>query len=125
AEASVGSQHAAQIGFVECEEARAELAFGGEAHAVAVIAERLGHAGDHADVADPVGIHEPLGRLDMIVKIALGAARELEPNRLGDALDDLVRRYNFFLTPLTLRVERHELDEAHPDAAFATKARQI
>src|SRR5215212_7856641 len=39
-ETAVASQQAAQIGFVECEQTRAELTFGGEAHPVAVIAER-------------------------------------------------------------------------------------
>src|SRR6476620_11066152 len=68
-EAAVGTQLGAEIDLVERKEARAELALGGDAHAVAALAERLGHARDHTDIAAPVeiaparrGLHVRRGR---------------------------------------------------------------
>src|SRR4051812_23616094 len=52
-----------QVELLEREQAGAQLALGGHADAVALLAERLGHAGDHADVADAVGVAEPFGGL--------------------------------------------------------------
>src|SRR5205085_6079891 len=98
-----GPEQAAQIGFVECEQAGAELAFGGEPHAVAVIAERFGHARDHADVADAVAVGEALGGPDMVVKAALDAARKIEREDGADALDDRVGRRNPVAPPLPWR----------------------
>ena len=63
------AQLGAEIGFVERKETRAELAFRGEPHAIAVVAERLGDARDHADVADAVAIDETFRRLDVLAVI--------------------------------------------------------
>src|SRR5437764_10407077 len=55
-----GTQDGAKVGLVEREETRAELPFGRETHAITVVAERFGHARDHADVADAVAVHVAL-----------------------------------------------------------------
>src|SRR3954447_22555480 len=52
---SAGAQRLAQIGLVHREEARAQLALGSQADAVAVRAERLRHGIDEADLAVAVG----------------------------------------------------------------------
>src|SRR3954470_10387175 len=54
-----------QVELLEREQAGPQLALGGHADAVALLAERLGHAGDHADVADAVGVAEAFRRLDV------------------------------------------------------------
>ena len=63
--AAAAAQDRPQVELVEREQAGAELALGGDPDPVALLAERLGDAGDHADVADAVGVAEPLGRLDV------------------------------------------------------------
>src|SRR2546430_10926115 len=45
-----------QVELLQREQARAELALGGHPHAVAVVAERLGDARDHADVTGTVEV---------------------------------------------------------------------
>src|SRR2546423_4034221 len=120
-EAAVRAQHGAQVGLVKREQTRAELPLGREPHTVAVITERLRHARDDTNVADAVAIHEPFGRLDMIVV----ESTPFEWKFRVDALDDLARRHDLFLAPLPLSVERHELDEPHTDASLATEAREI
>ncbi len=54
----------------------------------------------------------------------IGIARFEREHRV-DPFDDLARRDDLVVAPLPLRVERHELDEPHPDALFATEAREV
>ena len=118
-EPAVGAQLGAQVDLVEREQARAELTLGGDAHAVTALAERLGDARDHTDVADAVEITPAGGGLHV---------RDRSTTPTGtprDALDDLVRGNHLRFTPRALRVERHELDEAHSDPAFASEAREV
>src|SRR3954454_3687423 len=49
------AQRLAQVGLVDREQARAQLAVGGQANPVAVGAERLRYRVDEADLALPVG----------------------------------------------------------------------
>ena len=96
-----------QVGLVEREQAAAELALGGEPDPVAGRAERLGDAGDHADLAAAVAVAEALGRLDA------PRAHRLEREHRVDAADDLGRRHDLVAAPGAVGVERHELDEPH------------
>src|SRR5947207_2624190 len=52
------AQQRTQVELVEGEQARPQLTVGREADAVARLAEGVGHAGDHADVAAPVAVPE-------------------------------------------------------------------
>ena len=61
--AIAGAQQRPQVDLVDREQARTQLAVGGEADPVAVAAEGPGDAGDDADLAATVGVAEPLGRL--------------------------------------------------------------
>ena len=97
-EPAVGAQLGAEVGLVEREQARAELTLGGDAHAVAALAERLGHARDHADVAAPVEVAPARGGLDV------RAADRLEREHRADALDDLARGHD--LSPRSTRPAR-------------------
>ncbi len=54
-------QQRSQICMPECKEAVAKLAVGGEADPIACLAERLGHAGDDAELAVSVRKGESLG----------------------------------------------------------------
>src|SRR6476620_11901112 len=54
----VAPQDRTEVGFVEGEQTGAELALGCQPDAVTVLAERLGDARDHADVADTVAVTE-------------------------------------------------------------------
>ena len=102
-----------QIELPRGEQARAELPLGGEAHPVAVAAERFGHRRDHADAARPVEIAEPVCRR------RAASGQLLERVDGVDRLDDLVLTDDLVVHPVTVGVERHELDEAHLDAAAA------
>src|SRR3954454_8815929 len=57
------AQQRAQVVLVQGEEARAQLAVRRQAHPVTRRAERIGDAGDHADLAAAVSVDEALGRL--------------------------------------------------------------
>ena len=108
----------AQVVVLEGEQAAAELAVGGEADAVALLAERAGDARDHADLAAPVEVAEPLG--------GLGAPGDrLEREHRVDLLDDLGLGDDLVAGPGVAAVERHPLDEADGDAAVAAVASQV
>ena len=91
-----------------------------------LLAERLGDAGDHADVADAVGVAEPLGRLDVLAWRAPATGRCSSGNTASIALEDLVRRARpgrDVQSPVG--VEGHELDEAHADAPLAAEGGEV
>ena len=101
---------AAQVGLVGGEQARAELPVGGQADPVAVAAERLGHARDHADGAAAVEVAPAVGG-------RRAAGRDLlERVHRVDAGDDLVLADDLVGVPAAAGVERHPLDEPHLDA---------
>ena len=58
---SAAAQGLAEVDFILTEEAEAELAVGGEAESVALVAEVLGDGGDKADGAFSAGETEVLG----------------------------------------------------------------
>jgi len=64
--AGTGTQQAAQVVALGCKKTEVELAFGGQAGAVAVAAECLGDAADHADFA--------LQRVVLTVRIGVAPA---------------------------------------------------
>ena len=99
---------ATQVRLVHREQAVAEHALGGQPEAVAGVAERLGHGGDHADRARvrrrrtgtwwPVRSRGPRGTSGCTASIAREDAR---------------RRHDLVALPRVLRVQRHVLDEPH------------
>src|SRR5438105_4522336 len=60
---AAAAQQRAQVVAAGGEQAQEQLAFGGQARAVAVVAERLRDARDDADLAAAVGVAPALGRL--------------------------------------------------------------
>ena len=114
-----GAHRGAQVELVVGEQARAELAVGGEAHPVAVAAERLGDRRDDTDRATPVEVAPPVGR-------RRAAGRHLLERVDGvDRRDDLVLADDLVVHPVRTGVERHELDEPHLDVAVAAERRQV
>src|SRR5690606_29943880 len=105
------TQRRTQVVLLEREQAVAELALGREPHAVARAAERLRDTGDDTDLAAAVAVAEPGGR-------GARALDGLEREHRADPLDDLFERHDGVVAPRLVRVERHELDEAHDDAAL-------
>src|SRR5215207_1504226 len=110
-----GAHHVAQGVFDLREEARPDLAVGGEADARAGAAEGFGDGRDDADLAPgAVGEAVARGRLGA----ALGALRD-EEEALVDALANLGAGDDLLARPAVPTVERHVLDEAHRDAVLA------
>jgi len=99
---STAAEDRPQIELLEREQAGPQLALGGHADAVALLAERLGHAGDHADVADAVGIAEALGRLHVLAVVRSRDRQVLEGEHGVDALEDLVGGNDLIAAPLAL-----------------------
>src|SRR5260370_26717257 len=98
---------------VLAEEASPELAVGSEPDAGAVAAEGLRHRGDEADFTGrAVGKAIFAGGLAALV----GYLRE-RPTGV-DALVNFGGRHNEAAGPVTVGIERHELDKAHDDAGF-------
>src|SRR5438128_631134 len=118
-ETATRAQHHSKVGLVEREQTCPELPLGRHTHAIAVVAEGFADAGDHADVAYAVTEHVTLRGLDVV-----GIARFQWEHGI-DALEDLACGNNLVVTPLPLRVERHELDEAHADTLLATETREV
>ena len=115
------AQDGAQVGLVEREQAGAELALGGDRTRSQLLAERLGDAGDHADVADAVAVAEPLGRLDVLAVL----------RRTGSSGNTASMRSRISCAGTTwsrlhspVGVEGHELDEAHADALARGRTRR-
>ena len=106
------TQDRAHVEFVEREQARAELALGGEPHPVAVPAERLGDAGDDPDLTAAIEIPVALGGF-------VGAHNRLGRKLSRDCRQDLVGRHDDICIPHIAGFERHELDEADLDAPLA------
>src|SRR3954454_10809383 len=109
----------AQIEFGRGEQACPELAVRGDAHAVAVAAERLRHGWDHADGAAAVEVAPSVGR---------GRAPRLhllERKHVVDPGDDLVLSDDLLVDPVTAGVERHVLDVPHLHVAFATEPGKV
>ena len=116
--AGAAAQDRPEVELLQGEQAGAQLPLRGHADAVALLAERLGDAGDDADVADAVGVAEPLGRLDMLGVAGTGDRQMFEREHGVDAFEDLASRHDLFGNPAAVGVERHELNEAHTDAAL-------
>src|SRR5215218_6511677 len=112
---SPGAEYGAEVELLQREQACAELAFGRHPHTVAVVAERLGDARDHADVAEAVAVAEPRSRLG-IADGRLG----LEGEHGVDAVEDLLGRDDLVHAPGAFGVERHELDEPQTDTLGAS-----
>jgi hypothetical protein len=70
------AQQGAQVVAAAGEQAQEELAFGGQAGAVAVAAEGLRDAADDADLAAAVGIAPALGGLARRLRACSGSQRE-------------------------------------------------
>src|SRR5205807_1118441 len=103
-----------QVELLQREQARTELALGRHSHTIAVVAERLGHTRDHADVAGAVEV--PVSRRGLGVT---GCDFCLERERRVDAIEDLPGGDDLVHGPGALGVEGHELDEAKADALGA------
>ena len=110
-----GTHRRHQIELLGGEQTRTELALRREAHPITVATERLGHRGDHADRAATVEIAEPVGW-------GRTARRQLLERVDGaDRFDDLVLADDLVVHPVTVGIERHELDEAHLDVTVAAE----
>ena len=68
-----------------------------------LLAERLGDARDHADVADAVGVAEPLGGLDVLGVARTRDGQVLEREHRVDALEDLAGGHDLVAAPLARR----------------------
>src|SRR3954470_15645120 len=108
---AITAEDGPQVELLEREQARAQLPLRGHADAVALLAERFGHARDHPDVADAVGVAEPLRRLHVLAVVRTGDREVLQREHRVDALEDLVSRHDLVEAPLSVGVEGHELDE--------------
>ena len=117
--AAAAAQDGPQVELPRLEQARAELALGGEAHPVAVAAERLRDAGDDADVALPVGVEPPIGG-----RRSPTAGRHERVDGI-DGGHDLVLAHDLGPVPRAGGVEGHELDEAHADAGVAPQVGDV
>src|SRR5439155_21526684 len=114
----IAAHDRAQVELVEREQAGAQPALGRDPDAVAMVAERLGHARDHADVAPTVDVREPLGRL----RVPRARHRQaLQREHRVDPLEDLAGGDDPVGAPRAIGVEGHELDEPHADAPLAPK----
>src|SRR4029450_9605510 len=78
-----------QVELVEGEEAGADLAAGGDAHAVAALAERRGDARDHADITDTVAV--PVARRGLGAVVIEVRHLRLEREHRVDRVEDLAR----------------------------------
>ena len=118
------AQHRAEVDLVEREQARAELALGGDAHAVAVLAERLGHArrsrrrrrGRRRSGTARRARRAP-ARAHALARRAGTRRRSGRGSRAPGTTWSIVHSPG--------RVERHELDEAHADAAVAPERGEV
>src|SRR5205814_6836531 len=91
-----------------------ELSVGRQPGARAAAAERLGHRGDHADLAAAVAVSPALDDLPGVVR------RDRPERHLGvDHRDDLPRRHDVVYPPAVAVADVHVLDEAHDVAAAA------
>ena len=116
--AAAAAQQRAQVVAPVREQAQEQLALGGQPGAVAVAAEGLRDAGDHADLAAAVAVAPALGGL----AAAVGLDR-LE-RELGAMRATTSRRGQHLVhAPAVARADVHVLDEAQHDAAAAEVAR--
>ena len=99
------------------EQAQVQLAFGGQAGAVAVAAEGLRHAGDDADLAAAVA------RSASARRSRRRRWRRAAPsgNAAPMPLDHLGRRQHFVHAPAVAGADVHVLDEAQHDAAECSR----
>ena len=95
-----------QVPLAAREQARAQLAVGGEPDPVAARAERFRHRVHEADLARAVGEAEAARSRRRLCRYLL------ERPALLDQGADLAAGQHFVLAPDFVRVERHELDEA-------------
>jgi hypothetical protein len=118
------AQQGAQVVAAAGEQAQEELAFGGQPGAVAVAAEGLRHAADHADLAAAVTVGPAFGGL-----AGHGGVQrpQREHERSMQALHHLRRRQHLVHAPAVAGAHVHVLDEAQHHArpeAVAHVARQ-
>ena len=121
----VAAQQAAQVVALFGEQAQVELAFGRQPRAVAITAERMGDAADHADFA--------LRRVVLAVGVGIAPAlggfaerRGFEGHQRELAVqerDHIVRRQNLVHAPAVGRAHVHVFDEAQRDAGAPKMAR--
>src|SRR5918996_1453505 len=100
------------------EEARPQLAVGGQADAIARAAERPRHRRDDAHLAPTVEVGEALGGL-------VAPADRLDRVEHLDGRQDLLLADDGVRPPALVGVERHPLDEAHDDAPLPPERRQV
>src|SRR5580704_18684627 len=105
----VGSvaERTAQVGLVQREQARAQVAVGRQANAVTIAAERLGHRVYEADLA--VAVREPVDAGGRVGLAWLGLERIDGVDRVAD----LGSGQHLILIPGVVGIEWHELDEAN------------
>ncbi len=117
---SLTAEDGAGVPFGRRKQAIADLAFGGEAQAVAVAAEGLRDGLNQADAAAAVGVLEVAGRL-----AGMRAADRHERAEFGfeDAADGFAVEHVGGL-PMLLGVERHVFDESQFEAAVASETCQ-
>jgi len=96
------------------EEAGAKFSVGGEANARTVAAERLRDGSDEPDFAGSA-----IGETIFARGLAAFVRNLHERPAFMDAAVDFRSGNNEIARPMAIRVERHEFDEAHDDAAFA------
>ncbi len=120
------SQQSAQVGLVVAEQARAHGALGGDARAVARLAERAGDRGDDADggraaVAALMTSDEPLlgGRRRVL------AVRLRQREARAEHVEQLLRLDHVVAHPGLVGVERHLLDEAQPHVVRERPLEQV
>src|SRR4051794_35298579 len=111
-----GAQRRAQVGLVQREQAGPQPPVGGQPDAVAVAAERLRDRVDEPD--PPAAVGEPVDARGGAGLARLGLER---PRRL-DPGPDLGPGQDAVAVPCAVRIERHELDEAHLVGTLAGKA---
>ena len=107
------------------EQAQIELAFGGKPRAVAVAAEGMGDAADHADLAERrIVLAVRADIAPALGGFALGAGGQRDHRKLAlQQLDDLVGRQHLVHAPAVGGAHIHVFDEAQRDARAAEMPR--
>src|SRR5215467_1028341 len=107
------AQQGAQVMILLTKEAGTKLAVGGQPDTRTVSAKRLGNRRDQADLA-PHAVRETI--LARCLARLVGNLHQ-RPAGMNSSVH-FGRRYDRFARPMPVRIERHELDEAHDHAAF-------
>src|SRR6202790_2595459 len=96
-------------------QAGANLAVGRNPYAAAMPAERVRHRSDDSDLADPVVTAITSRRLTALMRNFDQRWIFIHP------IYDLFQRHNCIWSPHAIFFKRHEFDEAHNDAFFASE----